>query len=189
MRAGLDRLLACAASHRLHHLFEPQFCHLLHGNREDTCAHVLCLNSSMFRWPVNRRATKQKAGFLQPIKTESSTCGLGLSSAWAPPLLAQNQVWKSFVVCCFLFCFFFQPQAPVPSHTSTWGGSGVSGGFCPEPLPLSQGPYARASVSPVLWSWKAKFSFSRGLFHSPSLSRQFHFARASHVWCHYPPGY
>lgn len=99
-------LPTCATPDPLHRLFEPQFCSLLNGNHEDTHVGVLCLHLYVFRRLVNGSASKQKAGFPWPTKTESCTFGPGLTSAWLVPPLAQCQVLWVF--------FFFSPQASVP---------------------------------------------------------------------------
>lgn len=72
----------CATPDPLHRLFERQFCPFLNGNHEDAHVGVLCLHLYMFRRPVNGSASKQKAGFPWPTKTESCTFGAGLTSAW-----------------------------------------------------------------------------------------------------------
>lgn len=87
-----------------HHLFGPQFCHLLNGNHENTYVGVLCLHLYLFRWLVNGSAHKQKAGFLQPIHIQSCSFGPGLTSSSGSASCFEEGF-------CFLFfrfvCLFF----------------------------------------------------------------------------------
>lgn len=134
-------LPTCATPDPLHHLFEPQFCPLLNGNHEDTHVGVLCLHLYVFRKPVNGSASKQKAGFPWPTKTESCTFGPGLISAWLVPPLAQCQV-------LWFFFFHLRPQSQV---RAPWEGSEGSRGSALSPS-LSHGWYAQASINPDSWS-------------------------------------
>lgn len=86
----------CATPDPLHRLFEPQFCPFLNGNHEDAHVGVLCLHLYMFRRPVNGSASKQKAGFPWPTKTESCTFGAGLTSAWLLLLWLRSHFKENF---------------------------------------------------------------------------------------------
>lgn len=140
----MDRVLPPRTTlNRLHCLFEPQFCHLLHGNDEHAYVCVLCLNVSTFRRLVNGSTSKRKAGFPLPIKAESCTCGPGLSSTWLLLL------WLNIK---FGRVGFFLTSGPSPKPCLSLGRvGGVEGGSVLSPS-LFQGPYAQASVSPVSWS-------------------------------------
>lgn len=127
----------CATPDPLHRLFEPQFCPFLNGSHEDAHVRVLCLHLYMFRRPVNGSASKQKAGFPWPTKTESCTFGAWPDLCLTPPPLAQRHILKR------IFFFNLRPQS---QGRSPWEGSEGSWGSALAPPSLVVGMHRLQST-------------------------------------------